>query len=218
VGKAWTPAEDEKLGDLLGDFPWGLVIQHYKRWARAEGYPERTEGALRFRAGKHGSMVCTGQWVRLATVRDAIGVKCTCTARWIRKGLIPVHLEGTRSRRTAYVNREALKTFAKRYPHYFEGQDRRTLALLFDPNSPLVEQFSGLPKAILSGQHKPVRCVETGHIYPSVRAAAKAVHVTDSAIRRAINKRGTAADRHFTYIEADALKQHQQQQRTKSHD
>lgn len=208
----WTEAEVMQLGDLIGDFPWSLVVSHYNRWAQSEGYPVRTCGALRTKAEscRMGSRVATGQWLRLGTIRELLGVSYPCSARWIAKGLA-VRLEGkgTRKGRCFYVHREALKKFAKNHPQYFAGLSRRTLTILFDPGSPLVERYSSMPRLPKHGKERPLMAIESGRVYRCAEDAAQELHTNASNIRRAIYKGTRARGYHFKYIDPWALHQEQ---------
>ena len=51
-------------------------------------------------------------------------------------------------------------------------------------------------------QSKPVRCVETGEIFPSITSAAKSINVCDKAVSQLLKKptnRHTAGGYHWEY-------------------
>jgi hypothetical protein len=47
---------------------------------------------------------------------------------------------------------------------------------------------------------RPVRCVETGVVYPSVHEAAEVIGVTASSVRIALRKNRCCADYHWEYV------------------
>lgn len=51
---------------------------------------------------------------------------------------------------------------------------------------------------------KPVRCVETGETYESVKAAAAAMNVTPSCIGRAAKVGGTSCGYHWEYVKENS--------------
>lgn len=49
---------------------------------------------------------------------------------------------------------------------------------------------------------KPVRCIETGEVFESRAAAARAVGVADTSLQSAIKRNGTSAGYHWKYVDS----------------
>lgn len=199
----WTKEEREELERLTGDLPWRKVVRTYRRWATENGYPRRTDYSIRAMAEDvAGSRIAYGTWLRLSRLMAITGVTAPTAHRWIGTGALPVHLEGGRGRGIYYVNRSALRAFAKANPKYFAGLEEEALAELFDPGSPLVEQFAAMPRKHLLGRPRPVICLDTGRHFSSAAEAAKAHYVTPAALRSSIYKGTRSAGRKFRYADA----------------
>ena len=84
--------------------------------------------------------------------------------------------------------------WGRAYQGYPVGPKR----LLFDPISPDDPDWQKVPK-FDNGKGVAVRCVETGMVYRSITAAARAVHVHRSCIYYALYKRGRAAGYHWEW-------------------
>lgn len=198
----WSTEERLEFERLCGDLPWRRLVTTYADWAQRNGYPQRTEGALRVMASEiGGSRVAMGQWIRLAVVQQITGLASPTVLRWVSRGLLPAHREGRPHRCRWYVHRDSLRKFAKQHPAYFAGLPASDLAVLFDPGSPLVEQFASMPRQRLIGEPRPVVCLDTGQTYESAVAAARDVHVTPSAVKLAIKKGRPTAGWSFRYID-----------------
>jgi hypothetical protein len=52
-----------------------------------------------------------------------------------------------------------------------------------------------------SRKSRPTRCVETGELFPSISAAARAMNVAPAVVHRAINTRRPCCGYHWTYAD-----------------
>jgi hypothetical protein len=53
-----------------------------------------------------------------------------------------------------------------------------------------------------SDRSKAVVCVETGHVYPSIKAAARAAYVAKAVMQRAIRNGWAANSCHWQFVKA----------------
>ncbi len=190
----WSPTELEQLHQLVGDIPWPKVLHAYNVWAGLNGYPRRTETALRQRCEAEGiSRICEGQYISTGTIRQLTGAGWRTIQRWVEHHQLPV----VRSGRKWYIPRTALRRLAREHRAYFAGLPVADLTQLLDDER-LAEELADLPRRGVPGFPTPVRCLDTGELFPSAAAAGRRFHLSRSAIYLAVNgKRSQAGGRRF---------------------
>lgn len=193
----WTDDELNQLQWLLGDLPWLLVVKRYNSWATRHGHVHRTELAMRRKVEQlGGSRRAVGTWVTTGLLCQLLGVSHETPLRWLRDGWIPSLRFGKGPAHNHYIKRKDLQKLARLKPHLFGGQDEATLVQLLD--------HERLAKAIVAlempspRQAKPVVCIETGQLYPSIGQAARAVYVTPARLQKVVGRDNrTAAGCHW---------------------
>lgn len=186
-GKVWTTDELDTLHLLAGDVPWPELPKIYWNTVRQHGYPRRTSTALRRKCNDLGlQRAAIGKWVNAGLICQLMGVSYEAVQTWMRNGWLPGKRFGTTRGHRYYFTRASLRALAQTHPHLFGGLSIANLTQLFD-NSTLAEEIAALdlPK---HQQRRPVRCVETGIVYPSISAAARAVYVTPKCIYDALDQ------------------------------
>jgi hypothetical protein len=197
----WSQAELEQLELIAGDMPRAMAIRIYRSWATKNGQPQRTNQAIEGAIYRYGmSLRATGQWLTMGGIAAVLGISHDCPYRWVQQGLLSATPMGRCQRKVHYVRRSDLVAFARRHPEALGGIERSRLVMLLDDEE--------LAEAIAAEhRHRPwhrkrVVCVETGIVHPTVREAAKAVHVTRQAITYALRTGGTAAGWHWREVAA----------------
>ena len=189
----WSPVEVDQLCSLAGDYPWSLVCLYYNQWAKRCGYPVRSESSMQNRLRRSGgSQSSIGHFISTATIFELARISDTTISRWCANGKLKHYRQGLK----LYVHREALKQLAKDRPEFFAGLTYADLFLLFESEQ-LAEQLSQMPRMIKPGTAVPVRCKETGMRYRCASQAAKAYHVTRSAIHWSIKSGHRAGGVHW---------------------
>jgi hypothetical protein len=186
-GKVWSADELSILELLAGDVPWPALPQTYCNTVAQLGYPKRTGTALRRKCNDLGlSRAAIGRWVNAGLICQLMGVSYEAVQTLMRSDLLPgTRFGGTRGHRY-YFKRTDLRALARTHPHLFGGLSTAALTQLFD-DPKLAKRVAelGLPK---HQQRRPVLCVETGKVYPSLSAAARAVFVTPKCISCAVDQ------------------------------
>lgn len=197
ANRKWSDDELNQLQWLLGDLPWLLVVERYNVWAKRHGYVPRTELAMRRKVEQlGGSRRPVGTWITTGLVCQLMGVSHETPLRWLREGLITSLRFGEGPAHNHYIKREDLRKLARLKPHIFGGQDEATLVQLLD-HERLAKAIVALDMP-LPRQAKPVLCVETGRVYPSMGKAARAVYVTPSRLQKVVGRADrTAAGCHW---------------------
>lgn len=194
---AWSPVELEKLESLAGNLPLPELIKSYNSWAvrQRPPLPRRSRRAIRGKAVKHKiSLKCFGDSITITSTAAILGISPARVRRWINRKLIPV-----RWNYHCYINRSDLVKMAWQHPQELHSIARDRLYDLLemeDVVDHVLTHGSRIP-----GPHKPrpVRCVETGFWWPSIRAASQAVFIDPANIRKAIRHGRTAANRHWEW-------------------
>jgi hypothetical protein len=194
MGHPWSADDLAQLEALVGDVPFSLVVRRFNRWAADNGRPARSEKAIASRCKRSGlPLRCHGDWLSLRGVAEILGCSRARVRAWVHRGWLRAH------RITyVYVSRLDLRRLARFRPHLFAGIDRWRLFQLLEDEA-MAETIARLyPR---SGRApKPTRCVETGRVWPTIQAAAKAVHVHRRAITIAVQCGGTCAGYHWELL------------------
>jgi hypothetical protein len=200
-GTLWSPTELMQLEAMAGNMPADLAIQSYKRWAASNGYPARSTLAIQGACYRYGmKMEATGRWLTLGGIAAALAISIDGPEHWVDKGLLVSRHKSAGHRPHRYVRRDDLLTFAREHPDRLGGIPAERLALLLEDEE--------LAQAIATAHpHRPwhrkaVRCVETGKVYATVRAAAAAAWVRRQAITYALRTGGTAGGFHWQEVGA----------------
>jgi DNA-binding transcriptional MerR regulator len=186
-GKVWSTDELDTLSLLAGDVPWPALPQTYWNTVRQHGYPQRTATALRRKCNDLGlQRAAIGRWVNAGLICQLMDISYEAVQTWMRNDLLPGKRFGDTKGHRYYFTRASLRALARTHPHLFGGLSTAALTQLFD-DPKLAKQVAelGLPRL---QQRRPVLCVETGKIYPSLSAAARAVFVTPKCISTALDR------------------------------
>ena len=186
TGSPWTTHELDTLTLLAGDVPWPVLPRIYWNTVRYHGYPSRTPAALRHKCDELGlSRAAIGNWVNAGLICTLMEVSYESITAWRCSGILPGTRYGDTRGHRYYYKRSDLHHLARTHPHLFGGLSFAALTQLFDDarRAKRVVEL-GLPKL---QQCRPVLCVETGKVYPSLSAAARAVYVTTKCISVALD-------------------------------
>jgi len=194
-GIRWSDEETEMLMHMIENQPVDRYPSAYNLWASAYGHPVRTRKALQKKAS---SLRVTdkscGDWVSTGYVCAMLGVTLFTARYWTDCKGIPCHRGPNRRR---FFRRSDLRKLAKQQPSLFAGIDADRLFLLLE-DRPLADGIAArFPRRAMDP--KPVRAVETGRRYASIRAAAEQVNVSRCSIRQAIRSGWRSAGYHWTF-------------------
>jgi hypothetical protein len=198
----WSAPEIEQALTLAGDVPWPLLPLLYNRWAKANNHPRRTEPALRLRVDASGcSTTAVGSWLTAGSVATILGLHPSTASEWaarwpqILQPYQPASKPGAKRRGRVYLRRDRIRAFARQHPEQFGGiaLDRLLMLLEQEPLAIAIAEAYPRRPLQLAEQTKPVRCVDTGEVFPSRMAAARACHITSTSIGAVAKGRGHTA-------------------------
>lgn len=192
----WTDTEDEILRSMAGDTPWAFLPAAYRRWAKSQGLPYRSDAALSKRLVHHkcSRMPC-GSWFTARGLAGLLEIDPKTVRRWVRSGWLPATKRWHGPEQWMYIRRVDLRDMAREHPETLRGLDRERLFFVLEDEG-LADELAGHPRG-RSGRRCPVVCVETGQRFGSVAAAARSVFVTRCTLSEAIQRGGRAAGRHW---------------------
>lgn len=172
------------LMQLVGDIPRCRIHSAYNGWASHHGYPSRTRRALHVKAQKLGlSLRTVGAWLTNKAIADILEIPKTVVESWANRYPDYPKRKVDQRMTQGYTKRSELVNWAKIHPHLFGGIDRGRLVMLLENEDLadfIAEQYPHRPAAT------PVKDLDTGKVWPSIRAAARELYVTDSAVHNAV--------------------------------
>lgn len=202
-GKPWTDPELDHLEQLAGDYPMAEVVTRYNRWAKANGLPLRTLPAISRAGLKRGlSFRPFGACVTMSALRLHLGL----TAAQAQQLLALATCQQLQPGGRRYVTRSELRRVARLHPEYFAGATTTNLVQLLE-NEQLAQWVKEHRPIRLGRNRSPVRCIETGMVYPSVTAASAAAFVDRNQLHRSLRTGCSAGGFHWQYVHDDSNRQ-----------
>lgn len=217
-GVKWSAEDIDALCDYVGDMPIRLAHQVHCCWATRNGRPVRSMKSFVSKASEMKlHRRSTGEWISTAAIAAYLGTISNRVLDWIKRNdessswingrlhgrQFPLSSDKATGMRTCpiwYVKRSDLRDFAKRNPHLFNHLDRMTLVAMFDQHA-TADAVLSAERRQYNCMRRRVRCVETGEVFPSISAAAKAQPIAREAVTRAVNHGTTAAGFHWEAVE-----------------
>ena len=198
-GAPWSAEELHQLELLAGEMPRLVAIERYQRWAKRNGYPERTAIAVQGACRRRGlSLRATGDSMTVGLIAEMLGVRDDVPNYWVSSGVLPARAVGNGQKKPRYVKRSDLVAFARREPQRFGGIPASRLALVLEDEELAERIAAAYPRR--PWHRKALRAVESGKVFATVREAAKAMHVTRQALTFALRTGGTCAGYHWEEV------------------
>lgn len=198
----WSEAELAYLLELAGDVPGPTLFRAYNAWAKAHGFPPRSQRALAVKAHKCGiSLRPTGSWLTTGGIATCLALPPSTVESWIvRYPDLPRRRMG--KRKVNFIERRQLRAWAQRHPHLLGGLERYRLTMLLEDEDlarDILERFPARPTG-LETTALPVRCLDDGRQWPSIKAAAAELYITHSALWLGIKQRRPVAGLSFELL------------------
>jgi hypothetical protein len=198
----WSKAELNRLAEFAGDLPRPRLAGAYNKWATDNDYPVRTAKAIWMKANKSGfKLRAIGTFMKTGAIAEVLGIPATTVEQWgVRYSDFPRQKIGAHY----YINRKDLRCWASKHMHLFGGIPCNKLMQLLESQQ-LADRICKLHPMRPTGLEinaKPVRCITTNTVYPSISAAARAVHVTYQAIVSAMRQQRQCCGLQFELINA----------------
>ena len=183
----WSAAENEYLDQLIGDYPFPVLVRRMKIAATANGWPPRTDKAISQRIRRTGQACSArhGDWTTTGGAGEILGCPGSRVEAWLRRKCIRDLLEVRTVGHVQYIERRGWRRLAREMPRILGGFSADVLFLLLEDRE--------LADAVAAAHPRPigdwrVRCVETGQVFASAGAAAIEHHMSQAAISMAIRR------------------------------
>jgi hypothetical protein len=199
--KRWTKEEIEILESLSLSMPPKTLYTTYCQLAGRAGYPKRSEAALRAKLKLMGiPLMPEIDWYTLKQLADFFGATRHAMFKMVKIGL-KAKKESDYRNQPYFVSRVELKRFARKHPGLFREFKRDGLFVVLEDRA-LIDLIMEQPIQRQPSRYNPtkVKCVETGNVYPSCRAAARIFFVDPSAIHGAAKKGHRVAGYHWVAL------------------
>jgi hypothetical protein len=191
-GYHWQPEEIEFVRELAGEVPMNVLTHQFNSWAEDRGRPIRSRGAIQRQIWKRCgniSSIPEGEWLTTHDIGRAVDRCQEAVLRWAKLG----HIHRQHVRKEGYgwfISRRGLRQIARSRPQLFQHLNRERLYSLLE-DLEVVEHVLTADCRKLR-RFAPVRCIETGETYRSIRAAANSLGCRPNTVAMALKRRGTA--------------------------
>lgn len=200
--RRWDEREIQLLKELAESMPLEILVRTFTVQNTQQGFSERSTHSIKNKLS-HLGYFFEPKYKYLSThdLAKTLGVHKNVIKYWVARGL-----RGTKNRAVTgspqYFTPENLRKFARDHMAYFGGFKRINLFFALEDEELVNEILTKYPKRYVPiSQPKRVRCVETGQVYSSQTAAARAIFVTTTAVSRAIRKGHRAGGYHFVRLD-----------------
>jgi len=200
-GKKWTKEEIEIIEHLSLSLPPKMLYMTYCNMAAKAGLPKRSEPALRAKMQALGiPLMPQIDWYTLLELSRLFKATRHSVFRMIKHGL-KAKKESNHRNQPYFVSRIELRRFARKRPDLYREFDRDGLFVVLEDEG-LVDLIMQQPLQRKPNRYNPtrVKCVETGNVYPSCRAAARMFFVDPSAIHGAAKRGHRVAGYHWVAL------------------
>lgn len=198
----WTKTELNRLAEFAGDLPRPRIAGAYNTWAVKNGFVLRSAKAINVKAYKCGmSLRAIGTYMKTGAIAEVLGINATTVEQW---GIRYPDFPRQKINSHYYIHRTDLRRWAAKHKHLFGGIPYCNLVQLLEDEllaEAILENHPARPTG-LEASRRPVRCITTNTVYPSISAAARAAHVTYQAIAFAIREQRLCCGLQFELIDA----------------
>lgn len=195
-GYRWTQPDIDYLSDLVGDYSLTWIHRDFNRWAARNNRPQRSKVAIQkaiwFKLRQ--STVPCGEWLSTWDVGKLTDRCQEAIWLWIDKGYIC--RDHRRYDGNGYlICRRGLRQLARDRPDLLKHLSQERLFQLLEDETVVQHVLNApcQPRRLTV----PVRCLETGETFRSVKAAARAINCYPNTVKMAIIRGGTAKGYHF---------------------
>lgn len=192
---AWSNEEVQFLEGNLGSVPFPSLIKSFKKWAKKQGYSDRTTTAIevqihRMTSHSHLSRKCTEDNFTVYELARGLGIPMERIRNFVRNGILkPCKV----SRNQNAVKRKDAIALVLNNPSHFASCDRDNLFWLLEDKELVETVKSSEPST--RGFRRAVRCYAPDgiRIYAGVKQAARENFISHGCISQAIARGGKSA-------------------------
>lgn len=184
----WTQEEHFYLEELVGEYPFKEVIALYQAKAKKKKWPYRTATAIASRVYREiGDRRATQKNFTITALSALLNYPRDIVRGWNRNGWLKTEKAGHLTK----ITQESLDKLAATHPEVLANAGWDALVFLFGE-----EKAEEIQQLHYPHRKRPIRCLRTGTVYPSVVEAAKRNYLHPTTLRKWA-KRG----KHYAYLE-----------------
>ena len=191
----WEPDALHWLEQTAGTLPFPDLCRRFRMMAKRRGWATRSDNALHVKIQRLNlQKKCTEDNLTRRELARFLNIPPDRVRNWTSNGLPWRKV----ARNQSAIQMADLKAFLLANPERATNVPERELGWLIGD-----EAAARIVAAEHSarGYHRPILCIDTGEIFPSVRAAARAKYVTRGCICQAIRRGGKSAGLRWAYLD-----------------
>jgi len=174
----WEPAALLHLEQLTGFYPGPELAKRFNSQAKKQGWAQRTETAIVLKLRRQGcSRKATLDNFTKIEMARTLQINLDRVKRWVKIGLLPYKKV---SRNLGAISLSEFRKFADSYWQELRSVNLEALAWL-GVNPKTIEKVSRLPPAF-TGAPQPVKRLDTGETFYSVKEAARRCYINWNGI------------------------------------
>ena len=189
----WEPEAELWLEEKAGTLPFRTLCQRFNTRAKRNNWALRNENAIkvklqRLNLGKK----CTVDNFTRRELARALGISPDRIRGWTRAGLPWTKV----ARNQSAIRVTDLRAWLLENPQWATGISEQELGWIIGKDAAeTIAQADHSDR----GYAKPVICLDTGEVFPSVKAASRAKYIDHRSISGAIRRNGKAAGLRWAY-------------------
>lgn len=191
----WHQDAELWLEKKAGTLPLANLTKAYNRVAKINGWPPRSLNAIKIKLSQLNlSRKCTENNITRYELARVLGVTRDKIRGWTRSGLPYCKI----ARNQTAIRACDLRDFLLSDPSRAYGVSEEGLSWLIGEKDAAI-----ICKAEHSrrGHRRPVINLDTGRVYPGIKAAARETYIDHNSIARAIRKGGRSAGYRWAYVD-----------------
>ena len=199
--RPWSKEELLIIHEYAETLPSAELIRNFNRINSENNRPLRTKLAIRSKVYELNYCLkpnCC--YFTPGTLAKLLGIHHCVVFNWLKLGLR--HRKNRQIRRSPiYIKVEDVRKFALLRPELFSGIKYANLFAALESET-LAEKIANTYPKRLSYlcAAKPVRCLETGRTYKSIKHAGRAYRVASSTVARSIHNSRPVKGHHFVFV------------------
>jgi hypothetical protein len=181
----WTEPELAQLEQMAGEMPLPMLAERYNTWAAANGFTQRRPANICATCNRNGWFTyCEGEYLSCGAVVRITGIHKSRLERIARDREVVIVKHGWRK----FIRRIDLAEAARRHRMDWYGVSRDRLFLLFEDLELAEYVAASRQRPPLPRYPRPVRCLVTGTVFPTMRAAAVAGQCHPGTVRNSCER------------------------------
>ena len=194
MGTDWHQDAELWLEKKAGTLPLVSLTRAYNQAAKINGWPSRSQNAIKIKLNRLNlSRKCTENNITRYALARVLGVTSDKIRTWTRSGLPYRKM----ARNQTAIRVCDVREFLLNDPRRAYGVSEEGLAwLIGEKDAAIICEAEHSRR----GYRRPVINLDTGQVYPGIKAAARETYITHNSIAQAIRRGGRSAGYRWAYV------------------